>query len=260
MIENKFSKNLFDKQSMVPVNLALIMTGYIENVFSNSNINVSMNELDIKIIVEKLKNHKKTCINKNNHSCYFCSKFDFKKIKNDNKEILKIILNFIEATDKSLYGNGEKDYLILCKLILIYILDDFRIHRLSYFIIKNLKSSSYKFSLILQFIYEKLIVRNMRDDDPNFILLNYVQLNEYFLKAIKISMDFNEELREKTKLLKKIILKNDEFRKTFEQIHSNLNYIHSNTKNLDKSNFYKFLIKLSFRSELLDFQKNPFYL
>ena len=81
----------------------------------------------------------------------------------------------------------------------------------------------------------------MRDDDSNFLLLNYVELNEYFLTAIKISLDFNEELLEKSKSLKKIISKNFDFGNWHKKIDVNLKTILSNTKTNDKSNLYKYL-------------------
>lgn len=248
---------------------------------SNTNIYLNNFDLDkiIKSIKNHkaqclMANFKKNTGNNINDSmtnsqCGFCSKVSFTKLKivssnklpsekdvsllqqnNNNvitnnslttKEILKNILSFLDKTEKLLLNNEEKDFLILCKLILIYIIDDFKIHRLSYFIIKNLKISSFKFSLLLNFVYEKLIIRNMRDDDANFILLNYVELNEYFSKAIKLCLEFNEELRTKAKTIKKIISNNLEFGKLQNKIYKNLKSLQSNLKNIDKSNFYKFL-------------------
>ncbi len=201
--------------------------------------------------------NKINCVNRNNTKCNFCQKFDFKKINYNKKEILKIILDYLESINKKVLGKEEKDYLVLTRLILIYIIDDFKIHRLSYYLIRNLKASSFRFTLILNFIYEKLIIRNMKDDDQNFILLNYVDLNELFEKAIKVSLQFNEELREKSKSLKKIISKNFEFASLHKQIYFLLKSLQLNSKNIDKSNFYKYLwcyklvYNLDFENEIL---------
>jgi len=103
----------------------------------------------------------------------------------------------------------------------------------------------------------------MRDDDANFILLNYVELNELFLKEIKLALEFNEELKEKSKSLKKVISKNYEFGELYKKIHSRLTSLKKNTKNIDKSNFYKYLwcynlvFNLDFENDiLLDLPEN----
>lgn len=241
IIAEKIAKNLFQETRKVPLHLVLIMDKYIENIFSNSNINVIMNSLDLSILVKKLRDHKTDCINRNKANCNFCSKFDFKQCNYDQKLILKIILEFIDNMDKSQLGREERDYLVLTKIILIYIIDDFKVHRLSYYLMRSLKTTTFKFTLIINYIYEKLIIRNMRDDDSNFILLNYVELNELFLKAIKISLEFNEELKEKSKSIKKIIAKNYQFGAIHKEIQTRLRLMRQNTKNLDKSNFYKYL-------------------
>jgi len=251
----KIEMNLFQQTEKIPLHLANIMSNYIENIFSISNINVYMSSLDVYAFAKKIRNHKTNCININNINCNFCKKFNFKNIKNDEKIILKIILSFLNNIDKQTLSRKEKDYLVLTKLILIYIIDDFKIHRLSYFLIRNLKNSTYKFGLILNFIYEKLIIRNMRDDDPNFILFNYVELNELFIKSIKLSMEFNEELTQKSKLLKNLLSKNNEYEALHKKIHIRLRSLQLNTKYIDQSNFYKYLwcYKLIFN---LDFEND----
>jgi len=241
IISIKLEKELFQDVKKIPLNLTQIMSNYIENIFSISNVNVFMNNLDINQLLKILKKHKINCINANNFYCNFCKKFDFSKGNNDQKSILKTILTFLNEIDKNLLGTLEKDYLVLTKLILIYVIDDFKIHRLSYFLIKNLKTASLRFTLILNFIYEKLIIRNMCDDDSNFVLLNYVELNELFIKAIKLSIEFNEELRDKSKSIKKIITKNYDYGLLHKQIFVRLQSLRLNIKNIDKSNFYKFL-------------------
>jgi len=160
----------------------------------------------------------------------------------DYQNYSRKIPNELNFSIKKSLSQEESEINNLLKIIYLLIIDQEKIHRVSYFIKTFNKNASYKFDMILKNLYEKIINHSLDEEDKNFILQKCVELNEEYFSIINILSGFVEALNgEKTKDLKIIIEKNDVFGDKYKSIVKEMKFFHEKYKFKEPSQYYKYL-------------------
>jgi len=239
------------------IKLLKILSDLLENILKNpvhlGSKEINLARLKTGILVKirlQLIDHQLLC--KNNLSCFICKKLNFisRSFDSSNEEELvelaRILFEYGELMkfEKPTGNRSLEDvqsYVIL-KIIYLLIIDKEKIHRVSYFIKSYDKESNYKFKMILQNLYEKIIKYSFDEDNKNFILQKCVELNEEYFSALNLMMQFIDALNSgKSHSMKLIIEKNEMFGKAYKNIMREMKVFQDKYKFKEPSQYYKYL-------------------
>ncbi len=258
VIQYKSKTNGLMKLDNINLKLFKILSNLLENILKNplhsGNKEVNLTRLKKKILLQirlQLIDHQMVC--QENINCFICKKLNFISIgfnhssEEELVELCRILLEYGELMkyETKIIGNKNEDDLeafVILKIIYLLIIDKEKIHRVSYFIKSYDKASNYKFKMIMENLYEKIIYYSHDEDDKNFILQKCVELNEKYFSIINLMTQFIEVLSSReSHSVKFIVEKNEEFGKIYENILKEMKTFQDKYKFKEPSQYYKYL-------------------
>lgn len=145
----------------------------------------------------------------------------------DAKTLFKIIYQQFLGFEKDLKEENEELCLII-KILLLKIIDDDKIHRISYLILKNTKVSLSTY-LKINYIYEKLL-EEMNQDLKNLLTIKYGEVYDDLLFIINYFEEIFGFVKSRTEKVELVINKTNEVGQTYHKIIENLFFLKRNKR------------------------------
>lgn len=159
-----------------------------------------------------------------NEECHICEE----QIKSpDSKTLFKIIYEQFLGYERELKEEHEEICLII-KILLLKIIDDDKIHRISFLILKNTKVSLGTF-LKINYMYDKLL-DEMNQDLKNLLTIKYSEVYDDLLFIINYFEEIFGFVKSRTEKVELVINKTNEVGKTYQKIISNLFFLKRNKR------------------------------
>ena len=208
------------------------------------NKNKEKEEFVDKIIL----GHKMKC---NQEECIICNENIYNP---DIKNLTLLIYSQFLECEKD-FSEEEEGLALLIKLMFIFQIDNKKIHRLAFNILKNLKNQNLDGNIIIKmiYLYQKCLDR-LNEEDPHGLLnVKHDQVNEDLLRGIKSFEDILGYIRTRTEKVELVTNKTNSLGDLFNSLNKNLFFLKSCKKyGYDMSKFLEMsvLVRLLFTRQL----------
>ena len=162
---------------------------------------------------------------------------------------LIIYAQFLECEKD--FGEDEEGLALLIKLMFILQVDNKKIHRLAFNILKNLKNQNLDSVIIIKmiYLYQKCLDRLNEEDPRGLISVKHDEVNEELLRGIKNFEDILGYIRTRTEKVELVTNKTNSLGDLFRKLNKNLIFLKSSKKyGYDMSKFLEMgvLVRLLF--------------
>ena len=221
---------------------------YVNNNFSSEksvkNKNKEKEEFVDKIII----GHKMKC---KEEECIICSENIYNP---DIKNLTLLIYSQFLECEKDLNGDDE-GLALLIKLMFIFQIDNKKIHRLAFNILKNLKNQNLDSDIIIKmiYLYQKCLDRLNEEDPRGLLNVKHDEVNEELLRGIKNFEDILGYIRTRTEKVELVTNKTNSLGDLFHALNKNLYFLKSCKKygyNMAKFLERSVLVRLLFTRQL----------
>ena len=217
---------------------------------SMKNKNKEKEEFVDKIII----GHKMKC---NQEECIICSE----NIYNPDIKNLTLLIysQFLECEQD--FGEDEEGLALLIKLMFIFQIDNKKIHRLAFNILKNLKNQNLDNDIIIKmiYLYQKCLDRLNEEDPRGLLNVKHDEVNEELLRGIKNFEDILGYIRTRTEKVELVTNKTNSLGDLFHALNKNLYFLksckkygYSMSKFLERSVLVRLLFTRQLDLELLE--------
>ena len=183
--------------------------------------------------------------------CLICNE----EIYNPDIKTLTLIIyaQFLECEKD--FGEDEEGLALLIKLMFILQVDNTKIHRLAFNILKNLKNQNLDGVIIIKMIYlYQKCLDILNEEDPRGLLsVKHDEVNEELLRGIKNFEDILGYIRTRTEKVELVTNKTDSLGDLFKKLNKNLYFLKNSKKyGYDMSKFLEMsvLVRLLFPRSL----------
>ena len=183
--------------------------------------------------------------------CLICNEEIYKP---DIKTLTLIIYAQFLECEKD-FGEDEEGLALLIKLMFILQVDNKKIHRLAFNILKNLKNQNLDGVIIIKMIYlYQKCLDILNEEDPRGLLsVKHDEVNEELLKGIKNFEDILGYIRTRTEKMELVTNKTDSLGDLYKKLNKNLYFLKNSKKyGYDMSKFLEMsvLVRLLFPRSL----------
>jgi hypothetical protein len=183
--------------------------------------------------------------------CLICNEEIYKP---DIKTLTLIIYAQFLECEKD-FGEDEEGLALLIKLMFILQVDNTKIHRLAFNILKNLKNQNLDGVIIIKMIYlYQKCLDILNEEDPRGLLsVKHDEVNEELLKGIKNFEDILGYIRTRTEKMELVTNKTDSLGDLYKKLNKNLYFLKNSKKyGYDMSKFLEMsvLVRLLFPRSL----------
>ena len=198
--------------------------------------------------------HKMKC---NQEECIICSENIYNP---DIKNLTLLIYSQFLECEKD-FGEEEEGLALLIKLMFIFQIDNKKIHRLAFNILKNLKNQNLDGNIIIKmiYLYQKCLDRLNEEDPRGLLNVKHDEVNEELLRGIKNFEDILGYIRTRTEKVELVTNKTNSLGDLFHALNKNLfflksckKYGYSMSKFLERSVLVRLLFTRQLDSELLE--------
>ena len=198
--------------------------------------------------------HKMKC---NQEDCIICNE----NIYNPNIKNLTLLIysQFLECEKD--FGEDEEGLALLIKLMFIFQIDNKKIHRLAFNILKNLKNQNLDGNIIIKmiYLYQKCLDRLNEEDPRGLLNVKHDEVNEELLRGIKNFEDILGYIRTRTEKVELVTNKTNSLGDLFHALNKNLfflksckKYGYTTSKFLERSVLVRLLFTRQLDLELLE--------
>ena len=164
------------------------------------------------------------------------------------EQLLEIEEEFAEDEDKM-------ELALLIKLMFILQIDNKKIHRLAFNILKNLKNQNLDSEIIIKmiYLYQKCLDRSNQEDPRGLLSVKHDEVNEELLDGIKYFEDILGYIRTRTEKVELVTNKTNSLGDLFRKLNKNLIFLKNSRKyGYDMSKFLEMgvLVRLLFPRNL----------
>ena len=198
--------------------------------------------------------HKMKC---NQEECIICSENIYNP---DIKNLTLLIYSQFLECEKDFNGD-EEGLALLIKLMFIFQIDNKKIHRLAFNILKNLKNQNLDSDIIIKmiYLYQKCLDRLNEEDPRGLLNVKHDEVNEELLRGIKNFEDILGYIRTRTEKVELVTNKTNSLGDLFHTLNKNLYFLksckkygYSMTKFLERSVLVRLLFTRQLDLELLE--------
>ena len=198
--------------------------------------------------------HKMKC---NQEECIICNENIYNP---DIKNLTLLIYSQFLECEKD-FGEDEEGLALLIKLMFIFQIDNKKIHRLAFNILKNLKNQNLDGNIIIKmiYLYQKCLDRLNEDDPRGLLNVKHDEVNEELLRGIKNFEDILGYIRTRTEKVELVTNKTNSLGDLFHALNKNLfflksckKYGYSMSKFLERSVLVRLLFTRQLDLELLE--------
>ena len=171
--------------------------------------------------------HKMKC---NQEECIICSENIYNP---DIKNLTLLIYSQFLECEKD-FGEEEEGLALLIKLMFIFQIDNKKIHRLAFNILKNLKNQNLDGNIIIKmiYLYQKCLDRLNEEDPRGLLNVKHDEVNEELLRGIKNFEDILGYIRTRTEKVELVTNKTNSLGDLFHALNKNLFFLKV-AKNMD---------------------------
>ena len=172
----------------------------------------------------------------------------------DIKTLTLIIYSQFLECEKD-FGEDEEGLALLIKLMFILLVDNKKIHRLAFNILKNLKNQNLDSEIIIKmiYLYQKCLDRLNEEDPRGLLSVKHDEVNEELLRGIKNFEDILGYIRTRTEKVELVTNKTNSLGNLFRKLNKNLIFLKNSKKyGYDMSKFLEMgvLVRLLFPRSL----------
>ena len=172
----------------------------------------------------------------------------------DIKTLTLIIYSQFLECEKD-FGEDEEGLALLIKLMFILQVDNKKIHRLAFNILKNLKNQNLDSEIIIKmiYLYQKCLDRLNEEDPRGLLSVKHDEVNEELLRGIKNFEDILGYIRTRTEKVELVTNKTNSLGDLFRKLNKNLIFLKNSKKyGYDMSKFLEMgvLVRLLFPRSL----------
>ena len=198
--------------------------------------------------------HKMKC---NQEECIICGENIYNP---DIKNLTLLIYSQFLECEKD-FGEDEEGLALLIKLMFIFQIDNKKIHRLAFNILKNLKNQNLDSDIIIKmiYLYQKCLDRLNEEDPRGLLNVKHDEINEELLNGIKNFEDILGYIRTRTEKVELVTNKTNSLGDLFHSMTKNLfflksckKYGYSMAKFLERSVLVRLLFTRQLDLELLE--------
>lgn len=198
--------------------------------------------------------HKMKC---NQEECIICNENIYNP---DIKNLTLLIYSQFLECEKD-FGEEEEGLALLIKLMFIFQIDNKKIHRLAFNILKNLKNQNLDGNIIIKmiYLYQKCLDRLNEEDPRGLLNVKHDEVNEELLRGIKNFEDILGYIRTRTEKVELVTNKTNSLGDLFHALNRNLfflksckKYGYSMAKFLERSVLVRLLFTRQLDLELLE--------
>ena len=198
--------------------------------------------------------HKMKC---NQEECIICSENIYNP---DIKNLTLLIYSQFLEHEKD-FGENEEGLALLIKLMFIFLIDNKKIHRLAFNILKNLKNQNLDSDIIIKmiYLYQKCLDRLNEEDPRGLLNVKHDEVNEELLRGIKNFEDILGYIRTRTEKVELVTNKTNSLGDLFHSLNKNLYFLksckkygYSMSKFLERSVLVRLLFTRQLDLELLE--------
>ena len=189
--------------------------------------------------------------------CLICNE----TIYNPDLKTLSLVIysQFLECEKD--FGEEEEGLALLIKLMFILQVDNKKMHRLAFNILKNLKNQNLDTGIIIKmiYLYQKCLDRLNEEDPRGLLSVKHDEVNEELLRGIKYFEDILGYIRTRTEKVELVTNKTNSLGDLFRKLNKNLiflknckKYGYDMSKFLEMGVLVRLLFPRSLEGELLE--------